>query len=512
MKIKRIAILVLILVTLTVGSTVFVSRAEQNSTITPEPKPNAITLTIVTRHDVTITDEFTSRFLATPEAIAAGITGLDFRYATTDDGWKTYLEDPTKSVDIAWGGGPALFNTMDNWGLLYHVDPVADAELFTILNDSVPASLAGADMKKFDGNDIVWVANAISSFGFTINTDFLDDYGLPIPTTWEELATQTYYISDSVKAISVGDPPLTTSNTRIYQIILQAFGWEEGWKILTRMAANAGIYPGSVDTRAAVVNGEVGIAMTIDFYGVIAHRENPSCEYIIPEGQSIVNGDPIAIGINVDDYEAAKIFLNYVTSPAGQTAWMTEGLDRLPVNDTAFYTPEGSTHTELWALYNETLSNEGIIFDEDLATSNLDTTIYYWHNTLEQRYNLLRKAWGELVGQFRDATINGTYFQYLSNQFGVPGMTEQQSIDWNSQYQSDANFASEKDAEWRAYAKGQYCDILELLGDPCATNPEPTETTTETGTTTDTPFGFIPALISTVIVATVVLIYRKKKN
>ena len=504
MKIKRIAILVLLLVTFTAGSMIFMSNAGFESPIIGDPETDATTLTIVTRHDVTITDEFKSRFLATPEAVAAGITDIDFRYATTDDGWKTYLENEALSVDIAWGGGPSLFNTMDNWGLLYHIDPVTDAELFTALNDSVPMTLAGAGMKKFDADNIVWVASAISSFGFTVNHDFLDQYGLPVPTTWEELATRTYYISDSVKAVSVGDPPLTTSNTRIYQIVLQAFGWEEGWKILTRMGANAGIYPGSVDTRAAVVNGEVGIAMTIDFYGVIAHRENDACEYIIPDGQSIVNGDPIALAKNVDDYDEAVVFLKWVSGVEGQTAWMAEGLDRLPVNDSAFYTPEGSTHTELWALYNETLDNEGIPFDEELATSNLDTTIYYWHNTIEQRHNLLRNTWGTLVTQFEDGDINATFYNELKNQIGVPCMTLNESIDWNTEYQTNSTFQAEKDAEWRIYAKDQYCDILEALGEPCGTTP--------TTDPTDTPFAFIPAIMSTLFVATVTLIYRKKRK
>ena len=502
MKMKRIVILVLLLATLTIGSTIFLTKSSVDSTIISEPKQKAITLTIVTRHDTTITSEFTSRFLATPEAIALGITALDFRQATTDDGWKKLLEDPSKSVDIAWGGGPALFNTMDNWGLLYHVDPVADADLFTAMNDSVPAILAGAEMKSFDGTGkLIWAANVISSFGFTVNYDFLDTYGLPIPSTWEELASPTYYISDSVKAISMGDPPLTTSNTRIYQIILQAFGWEAGWKIITKMAANSGIYPGSVDTRAAVVSGEVGIGMTIDFYGVIAHRENPNCEYIIPQGESIVNGDPIALGINVDDYDAAVAFLKFVFSPEGQTAWMSPGLDRLPVNESAFHTPEGSTYTEIYALYNQTLANEGIPFNETLATLNLDTTIYYFHNTITQKHDLLRKAWGELVSKYRAAEINASYFLELSNMIGVPGMTEQQSIDWDPQYISDPNFAAQKDSEWRAYAGNQYCAVLAALGDPCSS-----------GTTTKTPFGFVPAIISSIAVATITLIYKKKKN
>ena len=497
MNIKRIAILVFLIASISLGSAVFMINAEMDTANPSNPTLNAVTLTIVTRHDTTLTNAFEAAFLATPEAIALDITGIDFKSATTDDGWKKLLQDPLKSVDLAWGGGPALFNTVNNWGLLKHIDPVTDATLFIAINDSVPAELAGASMKSFALNgSLIWAANAISSFGFTVNHDFLDTHALPVPTSWEELASPIYYISPSIKAISMGDPPLTTSNTRIYQIILQAFGWDEGWSLMTRMGANAGMYPGSVATRAAVVSGEVGVAMTIDFYGIIAMGENPDCEYIIPQGQSIVNGDPIAMGINVDDYDAAAAFLTYVNTPEGQSIWLTDGIDRLPVNDSAFQTPLGQLNPELYALYNETLDNIGIDFNETLATANLDTTIYYFHNTIEQPHALLRNTWGEMVTQLRDGDINITYFNELVEDLGVPGMTLQESLDWNTQYQDDDLFAATKDGEWRTFAQTKYNAILGILV------PE-TETTNA--------FGMIPIFITSIFVATMVIIRKKKK-
>jgi len=471
MNIKRIAILVFLTALISVGSAVFMINAEVDTTIPSVPEPDAVNFVIVTRHDVTLTNAYEAAFLATPEAIALGITDIDFRQASTTDGWKKLLEDPAKSVDLAWGGGPALFNTMENWGLLKHIDPVTDAALFTTINDSVPAELANANMKSFAPNgSLIWAANAISSFGFTVNHDFLDTHGLPVPNSWEELASPTYYISPSVKAISIGDPPLTTTNTKIYQIIQQGFGWDEGWSIITRMAGNSGIYTGSVATRAAVVSGEVGIALTIDFYGVIAQGENPDCEYIIPEGQSIVNGDPIAMGINIDDYDAAAAFLTYVNTPEGQSIWLTEGIDRLPVIEAAFQTPLGQLNPELYALFNRTLDNVGIDFNETLATANLDTTMYYFHNTITQTHTLLRNTWGEMVTQLGDGTINITYFNELVEDLGVPGMTLQESVDWNTQYQNDDLFAATKDGEWRTFAQTKYNTILGLL------NPETTKT------------------------------------
>ena len=500
---KKIAVLVFVL-TFLVGSTVIMTEALINNS-DKLIETNAITLTIVTRHDVTITNEFTSQFLASPRAIELGITDLDFRAATTDSGWKSLLQDPAIGVDIAWGGGPALFNTMENWGLLKHID---NQTLIDYINAKVPDDIAGAQTKSNDtSGHFIWVANAISSFGFTVNHDFLTQYGLPVPATWEELASPTYYIDSSVKAVSMGDPPLTTSNTRIYQIILQAFGWETGWSIITRMGANAGIYPGSVDTRAAVVSGEVGIGMTIDFYGVIAKRENPNTEYIVPQGQSIVNGDPIALGINVDDQEAAEAFLQYLFSSEGQTVWMHEGLDRLPVNADAFQTPYGQTRTDLYALYNETLANIGIPFDEILSTTTLATTIYYFHNTITERHNNLRKTWGEMVTQLRNTDINSSYFQELVIDLGAVNISSFEEAEVINEEFTDPTKAAEYEAKWRQFAGLKYDAIYCELTDTCGTETPTTPTDTETN-----PLQFIPVLFATIFIGTLVVILRRRRK
>ncbi|MHA1346234.1 MAG: ABC transporter substrate-binding protein [Candidatus Heimdallarchaeaceae archaeon] len=493
MKIRNLTLIVILLTSLTVGPLLSVN-ATTDSPATPVATPDGITLTIVTRHDTTIQAAYTTAFLASPRAIELGITDLTFLQATTDEGWKKLLEDPSKSVDLAWGGGPALFNTMNNWGLLKAID---NTTLIDYINANVPDEIAGAGMKLNNtSGELIWIANAISSFGFTVNLDFLDQYGLPEPSTWEELASPAYYINPSVKAISMGDPPLTTSNTRIYQIILQAFGWEKGWSLMTRMGANAGIYPGSVDTRAAVVQGEVGIAMTIDFYGVIAGRENPRTKYIIPEGQSIVNGDPIALGANVDDQEGAEAFLEYLFSAEGQSVWLTEGLDRLPVMEEAFWTPFGETKDALYALYNNTLANEGIDFDETEATDLLDVTIYYFHNTITEKHSLLRQTWGEMVTQLRDGDINETYFDELVAQLGTVNMTYSEAFTINEEFISDPLAAAAYEAQWRNFAGAKYNAIYQAL----------------TGVPTTSPLPALPIIFAVAILAAIPVIRKKRRN
>jgi ABC-type Fe3+ transport system substrate-binding protein len=497
MKIKKLILVVLLITTMTLGMTIHMSNAVVDDV--PEATENfdqASTLSFVTRHDVTITNKFTTEFLASDYATNAGITQLEFKSASTDQGWRDLLDDPTKSIDVAWGGGPALFNTMDSYGLLHHID---NQTLIDLLDAVVPDEVAGLAIKSWDESDnLIWIGNAISSFGFTVNHDFLEDYGLPVPQTWEELASSTYYLGPSVKAVSMGDPPGTTSNTKIYSIILQAFGWEDGWSILTRMGANAGIYPGSVDTRAAVVSGDVGIGMTIDFYGVIAKRENNNTEYIIPEGQSIVNGDPIAIAANCDNFDGAYAFFEYLFSLEGQNTWMFEGLDRLPAVAEAFQTPYGQTRTDLYALYNDTLVNEGIDFDEDLETSLLQFTMYYFHETISGLHNNLRNTWGALLTALEDGVINGSQFQTLAYEIGEVPYTMEEAITQNAEYIGSVARASELESEWKSKAKDRYANIICQIEGTCEAE--------------DTSFFIAPVLISTIFIATVTIVRKRKQK
>ena len=438
------------------------SNAKQEPIVTDQLLADQ-TLRIVTRHDTTITTRFKTEFLATQKAIDLNITDIQFYQATTDAGWKVLTEDPSRGIDLLWGDDVPTFEKMDEWGLIKYID---NATLIDYINLNVPDIIAGIEMKSSDTfGDIIWLSNAISSYGFTVNHDFLDNFGLPVPTTWDDLASPIYYINDVTASIGMADAPLSTSNTKIYQIILQTFGWEEGWSILTRMAGNGRIYPGSVDTRAAVVSEDLGVGMTIDFYGIIAQRENPNCEYIIPEGQSVIIPSPIALGINVDNQEAAEAFIEYIVSLEGQSVWMKEGLDRLPVNEDAFQTSYGQTRIDLYSLYNDTLDNIGIEFNNSLAKANLDTTVYYFHNTITAKHDELQLAWDKMITKLKGGSINSSYFNELVNRLGETCMTLQESIDWNEQYRTDSVFATAKDLEWKTFAKNKYYDIyFELLG------------------------------------------------
>jgi ABC-type Fe3+ transport system substrate-binding protein len=127
-------------------------------------------------------------------------------------------------IDVAWGGGPTLFDQLVDLGYLATLSEDGIPSL-----SDIPVSLGGAPMKRYaaSSTDPVWVAAAISSFGFTVNHTVLDALSLETPDTWDDLADPSYLTDPPV--IGIGNAPDTTSNTRIYEIILQNYGWEEGW-------------------------------------------------------------------------------------------------------------------------------------------------------------------------------------------------------------------------------------------------------------------------------------------
>ena len=431
------------------------------------PSVKATTLVIATRHDSVIYSTFAEEFAKSSYGQAVGITSssqISFLTPTTFDAFYRSMTNPDFGVSIGWGGGPTLFNSLIEEGA---ISPITDADTLAVINEAVPDQIAGADMKKFNDTtgELLWAANAISSFGFTVNNKVLAERNLTKPKTWEDLASPDFFTSVAQPNVGMGNAPDTTSNTRIYQIILQRYGWERGWEILYQMAGNGKIYGGSVETRASVIDGEVAAAMTIDFYGLIAMSENPDTEYIVPENASIVNGDPIALAKNPANPEAANAFLKFVFSKEGQSLWLKEGINRLPARADAFDTDIGRQRPDIAKLYNETLSNQGIQFNESLALSLEEPMRFHFEATITDVHTKLQKAWSLIVQAYKNGNLTESEYESYRKKYGVPAMTMQEAIDMNKQFLEDQAFQRTKKSEWRDSANTKYDSIIDDLGD-----------------------------------------------
>ena len=394
--------------------------ATATETATPPPaEGEGITLIVLTRHPGDITLKAREEFLSSEIAKRYNIKNVFF-ISLDPAAWAVTIKNRAgtdQAIDVAWGGGPTLFDELYLEGLL------APLEGMDGVLSQIPDTIAGAPMKRVgDDGKVYWVAAAVSSFGFTVNHDMLQLYGLPVPQSWRDLASPEFgrpLIEFGQPAVGVADPTASTSNTRMYEIILQRYGWEEGWKVLTGMAANSIIYPGSGDVRDAVIRGDIAVGITIDFYGYTAQIQNPACEYILPEGESIVNGDPIALVKTSRHPEAAKAFIEWVLTE-GQKIWLDPDINRIPVNPAVFDTPEGQKRQDLKQVY-EKLSQASVFeFNDTLALSYEEAMRRYFRAVLISQHSKLVQVWTTMLTLYYQGAMTEAEFQEYWARLAAP--------------------------------------------------------------------------------------------
>ncbi|MEM0378184.1 MAG: ABC transporter substrate-binding protein [Thermosphaera sp.] len=510
-----------------------------------------IVLRVITRHEQSILSLTKSQFLSSRVAQELGITDIQFLYVAAES-WPDYIERAKSlgtPIDVAWGGGPTLFNNMYTMGYLQSINYTIHPSHYAILYElsKIPSRIAGAESYIVDSEgNIVWIGASVSSFGFTVNKDVLNRYQVPIPRKWADLASPEYakFLPDA-HIIGTADPTMSTSNTRIFEIILQAKGWEEGWKILTLLAANAIIYSGSGDVRDAVIRGEIGVGTTIDFYGYMAMNTNPSCEYVIPANESIVNADPIALLKDSRYPVHAAAFVAWVLSEyGGQQIWLDNDINRLPINPNVFNTPAGQQRQDLYQALQNIQQAGGIIFNETLSAKWVDSVVNYFKATLVNAHGDLTPVWGQIASAYLQGRISKEWFDYLVWYISKPleftdpltNNTVTFTVDYAiaiNPYMSQAAIQGTLRRMWEDLARQRYREALDLLqqalsGAPVpttttpTTTPSPTETTptttieTTTTTTPTTPatqqqagegFSVPVSLVILVVVIGLVIVY-----
>ncbi|MEM1167267.1 MAG: extracellular solute-binding protein [Planctomycetota bacterium] len=195
-----------------------------------------------------------------------------------------------------------------------------------------------------------WVGNATSAFGIMFNRDVLERLGVPEPTTWGDLADPRL-----AGWLALTDPRHSGSVTTTYNALLDTFGWDEGWRILRGMAANAQYFSNSSSKIPIDVSqGEAAIGVAIDFFGrtqaqaVMQEGETPETSrigYVAPEGTTFVDPDPISLLRGAPDRELAVRFVEFTLSDQGQALWQFAAGVEVPVVADAAGTTAG--HPEM---------------------------------------------------------------------------------------------------------------------------------------------------------------------
>jgi iron(III) transport system substrate-binding protein len=217
------------------------------------------------------------------------------RLSTGDLGARMLAESSNPQHDVIWG-----------WAVTQMADP-------RILEMLEPYEPAGIDEVKteFKDSENRWFATTGYFAGFCVNNPILEQLGLPMPTSWEDLLNPVYK-----GHIVVPNP--ASSGTGYLQIasILQMKGEEEGWKFLEALDGNIAQYikSGSKPCRAAAA-GEYAIGASFAFSAVKLIMEGYPITLVVPSEGAGYEMEVTGLMKTSDNKDDVKQFMDWLLTP-----------------------------------------------------------------------------------------------------------------------------------------------------------------------------------------------------
>jgi len=215
-------------------------------------------------------------------------------------------------IDMIWGGGLDAYLELASRNLL---EPY---RLPDFLLRAIPSTYAGIPV--YDPN-YRWYGTALTGFGIIYNRRVLNLQSLPTPQTWSDLTDPAFQ-----SWVGAADPRQSGTAHMAFEIILQAYGWEKGWEMITLMGANISAFTRlASDVPRDVALGQIAAGFCIDNYAYtqMALSGRDVLGYVLPESLTILNPDGIAILKGAPHLAEARTFVEFVMSDAGQRLIMS---------------------------------------------------------------------------------------------------------------------------------------------------------------------------------------------
>jgi ABC-type Fe3+ transport system substrate-binding protein len=177
--------------------------------------------------------------------------------------------------------------------------------------------------------DGAWYGAALSSFGMVYNQRLLEPLGVPSPTRWQDLADPRLE-----GWVAMVNPSQSGSVATAFETILRRCGWQDGWRILRRAAANARTIAGSSSRIPIdVADGEAAVGVCIDFYGrfeaqaliddarLAGKEPDARLAFVDPVGETVIDADPVAMLRGAPNPGLARRFIEFCISDEAQALW-----------------------------------------------------------------------------------------------------------------------------------------------------------------------------------------------
>ncbi len=287
--------------------------------------------------------------------------------------------------EVFWASAPDAFEVLARARLL---EPVSD-----LANPDVPRDVAGFPVNDPDG---LYLGQALGGYGLMWNTRYLAAKRLPVPAEWADLTRAVYF-----SHVAMSSPSRSGTTHLTVEAILQGEGWEAGWRQLLQIAGNAAaITERSFGVPDGVNNGQFGIGLVIDFFGLSAKYSGFPVDFAYPKVTSVVPAS-IALISGARNAADARRFIRFTLSKEGQELLALPQIARLPVL--------GKGKVKLPAGFPdayEVASRVRVRFDAELSASRyylvtalFDQTITFRHRELQAASRAIHEAEQALAGR-----------------------------------------------------------------------------------------------------------------
>jgi len=269
------------------------------------------TVTVVTSFPKELTQAYKTAF----EKANPGIK-LEILNKNTVQGIAYVRELPVgQRPEIFWASAPDAFEVLSTAKLL---ENVAD-----LINKAAPTKVGNYPINDPQG---LYLGQALAGYGLMWNTRYLAANKLPAPKQWADLAKPVYF-----GHVAMSSPSRSGTTHLTVETLLQGEGWDKGWQQLLHIGGNsAAITERSFGVPDGVNNGQFGIGLVIDFFGLAGKYSGFPVEFIYPDITSVV---PANIGLvtGSKNPSEARIFIRYTLSTEGQQLLLDPKISRLPI-------------------------------------------------------------------------------------------------------------------------------------------------------------------------------------
>ena len=275
--------------------------------------------------------------------------------------------------DIFWASAPDAFQVLAGLKLL---DNVAD-----LANKAAPAKVGNYPINNPQG---LYLGQALAGYGLMWNTRYLAAHKLPAPAQWADLVKPVYF-----GHVAMSSPSRSGTTHLTVETLLQGEGWDKGWTQLLHIAGNsAAITERSFGVPDGVNNGQFGIGLVIDFFGLAGKYSGFPVEFVYPSMTAVV---PANIGLVVGGKNAAEArqFIAFTVSAAGQELLLDPKISRLPI------LPPEAMKGKVPAGYPnpfEIAKRAKVQFDSDLSESRYNVVSALFDQTITFRLKELQAA------------------------------------------------------------------------------------------------------------------------